>query len=94
MDGRSPQSADLGNKLRGIVGQLEERFYSQARLIVQPVEKEMIRLLEASDDAIEKKSILLLSSAQSFPSEEEIIQAVRSDDLQVFSESILSKCTP
>jgi glucose-6-phosphate dehydrogenase assembly protein OpcA len=75
MDG-TLQSATLDNKLRGIVRQLERHFQDQATLIIRPFEKEMIRLLDATDDEIGRKSVPLSSADNIFPSVQDILDAV------------------
>jgi hypothetical protein len=82
MEGNKATSAELGNKLRNIAGSLEREFFDQASSIIRPFEKEMIRLIEASDREITAKKVQLSSAEHIFPSDEYILGAVRSTGLK------------
>jgi hypothetical protein len=74
MDVGKAKSSDLGNKLRTVAGLIEGKFYERASLIIKPFEKEMIRLIEASDREIASKTVQLSSAEQIFPQQQDTLR--------------------
>jgi hypothetical protein len=60
--GAEPSSAELGNKLRTTCAETAARSAHEMTKVVEPFRREMIKLIEGSDDDITRKTVVLANA--------------------------------